>query len=214
MHSRHMLTCVVAADCQADNDGVLRNAGAVWQGKQILQDGIGRATEIEEDLPAVDARRFLQQPSELLKLPSELMQNLARWEWCALSLCLTASFFPSMVDAPRPGCFWYPHKQSPAAGCHLPGQRMCDCPAAPQQHDTSSMQPCSSLAVRWHALLVLLCSKYDLGELVCLGGFDNTRQELSWQGFTLELDETKYPWGTLYELEAETVSMNQLYHQA
>jgi uncharacterized protein YjbK len=76
------------------------------------------------------------------------------------------------------------------------------------------MQPCSSLAVRWHALLVLLCSKYDLGELVCLGGFDNTRQELSWQGFTLELDETKYPWGTLYELEAETVSMNQLYHQA
>ena len=51
----------------------------VWlQGKQILQDGIGRATEIEEELDAADARRFLQQPSELLKLPSELMQNLAR----------------------------------------------------------------------------------------------------------------------------------------
>lgn len=50
----------------------------VMQGKQILQDGIGRATEIEEELDAADARRFLQQPSELLKLPSELMQNLAR----------------------------------------------------------------------------------------------------------------------------------------
>lgn len=50
-----------------------------------------------------------------------------------------------------------------------------------------------------------MCSKYGLSELVCLGGFDNTRQEVSWQGFTLELDETKYPWGTLYELEAETV---------
>lgn len=43
---------------------------------------------------------------------------------------------------------------------------------------------------------------------MCLGGFDNTRQEVSWQGFTLELDETSYPWGTLYELEAETVSSN------
>lgn len=51
-----------------------------------------------------------------------------------------------------------------------------------------------------------LHSKYELAELVCLGGFNNTRQEVSWQGFTLELDETKYPWGTLYELEAETVS--------
>jgi hypothetical protein len=50
------------------------------------------------------------------------------------------------------------------------------------------------------------CSKYGLQELVCLGGFDNSRQEISWQGYTLELDETKYPWGTLYELEAETVS--------
>jgi uncharacterized protein YjbK len=50
-----------------------------------------------------------------------------------------------------------------------------------------------------------VCSKYNLTELVCMGGFNNTRQEVSWEGFTLELDETKYPWGTLYELEAETV---------
>lgn len=49
------------------------------QGKQILQDGIGRATEIEEPLDPVAARQFLQQPSQLLKLQSELMQNLARW---------------------------------------------------------------------------------------------------------------------------------------
>jgi uncharacterized protein YjbK len=51
-----------------------------------------------------------------------------------------------------------------------------------------------------------VCSKYNLTQLVCMGGFNNTRQEVSWKGFTLELDETKYPWGTLYELEAETVS--------
>jgi hypothetical protein len=40
---------------------------------------------------------------------------------------------------------------------------------------------------------------------VGLGGFSNVRQECSWQGFTLELDATSYPWGCLYELEAETV---------
>jgi hypothetical protein len=49
---------------------------------------------------------------------------------------------------------------------------------------------------------------------VCLGGFDNLRREFSWaphggpeggRGFTLELDATTYPWGTLYELECETV---------
>lgn len=101
-----------------------KKAVLTLKGKQILQDGIGRATEVEEELDAKDARQFLQQPSELLKLPSELMHNLA--------------------------------------------------------------------------------SKYDLTELVCMGGFNNTRQEVSWKGFTLELDETKYPWGTLYELEAET----------
>jgi hypothetical protein len=40
---------------------------------------------------------------------------------------------------------------------------------------------------------------------VCLGGFENQRQEYAWQGHTLELDETRYEWGTLYELECETV---------
>lgn len=48
--------------------------------------------------------------------------------------------------------------------------------------------------------------QYDLLSLISLGGFNNTRQEVQWHGFTLELDETVYPWGTLYELEAETVS--------
>lgn len=65
--------------------------------------------------------------------------------------------------------------------------------------------PCSPEAVL-HLCCLLRCSTYNLTELVCMGGFNNTRQEVSWEGFTLELDETKYPWGTLYELEAETVS--------
>jgi hypothetical protein len=48
--------------------------------------------------------------------------------------------------------------------------------------------------------------RYQLTALVSLGGFTNIRQEATWQGHTLELDETSYPWGTLYELECETVS--------
>lgn len=40
--------------------------------------------------------------------------------------------------------------------------------------------------------------------LVCLGGFRNVRQEFAWEGQTIELDETQYDWGTLYELECET----------
>jgi uncharacterized protein YjbK len=66
-----------------------------------------------------------------------------------------------------------------------------------------------------------LCSKISLAinrhfaleELVCLGGFNNTRHEIAWQGFTLELDETTYPWGTLFELEAETVSLSNQCHE-
>ena len=48
----------------------------------------------------------------------------------------------------------------------------------------------------------------DLGlqALTCLGGFQNARKVYDWQGYCIELDETKFEWGTLYELECETVS--------
>jgi uncharacterized protein YjbK len=54
--------------------------------------------------------------------------------------------------------------------------------------------------------MVLSGRRYQLTALVALGGFTNIRQEATWRGHTLELDETSYPWGTLYELECETVS--------
>ena len=38
-----------------------------------------------------------------------------------------------------------------------------------------------------------------------MGGFRNRRQEYSWEGETLELDETYFDHGTLYEIECETV---------
>lgn len=48
--------------------------------------------------------------------------------------------------------------------------------------------------------------------LVCLGGFKNQREVFEWEGQTLELDETQYEWGTLYEIECETVSVFMYIH--
>lgn len=42
-------------------------------------------------------------------------------------------------------------------------------------------------------------------DLVALGGFENVRRDYDFHGYKLELDETKYEWGTLYEIEIETV---------
>lgn len=50
------------------------------------------------------------------------------------------------------------------------------------------------------------CSKLGLKDLVCMGGFRNRRQEYAWEGVVLEVDETYFEHGTLYEIECETVS--------
>ena len=31
------------------------------------------------------------------------------------------------------------------------------------------------------------------------------RKDFDWEGFKLELDETQFDWGTVYEIEVETV---------
>lgn len=45
-----------------------------------------------------------------------------------------------------------------------------------------------------------------MSHLKSLGGFKNVRSDFDWEGFKLELDETKFDWGTVYEIEVETVS--------
>jgi len=40
--------------------------------------------------------------------------------------------------------------------------------------------------------------------LTFLGGFYNLRKEYLWREHLLEVDQTSYPWGTVYELECET----------
>jgi CYTH domain len=62
------------------------------------------------------------------------------------------------------------------------------------------------LVLREHAGLPTSAAReYGLRQLVCLGGFRNMRHVYDWEGHTLELDETKYDIGTLYEIELETV---------
>ncbi len=62
-------------------------------------------------------------------------------------------------------------------------------------------------APRYAPSLWLSCRQYSLSSLICLGGFKNQRQMYNWEGCTLELDQTQYEWGTLYELECETVRL-------
>ncbi|EFN57892.1 hypothetical protein CHLNCDRAFT_29986 [Chlorella variabilis] len=59
-------------------------------------------------------------------------------------------------------------------------------------------------------LLEGLKSSTGVQQLVCLGGFNNTRQEFEWGGHLLELDETQYEWGRLYELECESAEPERL----
>jgi uncharacterized protein YjbK len=59
-------------------------------------------------------------------------------------------------------------------------------------------------------LLWTLCSKLGASELHCLGGFKNTRTEILWEGKLLEVDQTRYDWGTVYEIECETTEPDKV----
>ncbi|GMH33594.1 hypothetical protein BSKO_01428 [Bryopsis sp. KO-2023] len=101
-----------------------KKAVLTLKGKAIVKDGIGKASEVEEDVDPKVARTFVEQPDELLAYESNIMKDIQ--------------------------------------------------------------------------------SKWSVASLKGLGGFRNVRQVFKWEGFTLELDETKYDFGTLYELECET----------
>ncbi|GIL60526.1 hypothetical protein Vafri_15074 [Volvox africanus] len=93
------------------------------KGKQILENGIGRASEVEEDVDSTAAPRYLAEPNSMLQ--------------------------------------------------ELP-------------------------------LIRTTAEKFGLESLVSLGGFRNQRVCYTWEGHVLELDETAFDHGTLYEIECET----------
>lgn len=47
--------------------------------------------------------------------------------------------------------------------------------------------------------------EFGVLEFVGLGGFENVRDVYEWNGLKLEVDETKYGFGTCYEIECESV---------
>ncbi|XP_039057897.1 triphosphate tunnel metalloenzyme 3-like [Hibiscus syriacus] len=55
-------------------------------------------------------------------------------------------------------------------------------------------------------ILKRLKEEFGVGEevgFVCLGGFENKREVFDWKNLKLEVDETKYEFGTCYEIECE-----------
>lgn len=119
------------------------------KGEQLLKDGIGRASEVEEFLAdAADARMAFLPSASSLALPSLNAEGGLGGD---PSVMLTAS-----------------------------------------------------------PLLRSLNERWGLQSLVCLGGFRNLRKEYAWEGETLELDETYFAHGTLYEVEIETSEPEKL----
>ena len=76
--------------------------------------------------------------------------------------------------------------------------RMASCEVLTQERG-----PCSANSYDF----VHLCRQFNLKELVCQGGFRNVRKDFDWTSLKLELDETIFDWGTLYEIEVETVRL-------
>ena len=55
------------------------------------------------------------------------------------------------------------------------------------------------------------CARFAIGGLRCLGGFRNVRKEFDWtDGLLIELDETQFEWGTVYEVECETTNPDRI----
>jgi uncharacterized protein YjbK len=63
------------------------------------------------------------------------------------------------------------------------------------------------------SLISKLREEFGLTGLTSLGGFKNLRSVYKWKGYTLEIDETSYPWGTIFEIECETDAPEEMKHQ-
>jgi len=101
-----------------------KKAVVTLKGKQILVNGVGRASEVEEEVPIEAALRFREDPSLMLTEIPLVVENVK--------------------------------------------------------------------------------DRFQLNALKPLGGFFNRRDEYAWEGLVLEVDETKFEHGTLYEIECET----------
>ncbi|KAK2982815.1 hypothetical protein RJ640_021305 [Escallonia rubra] len=67
-------------------------------------------------------------------------------------------------------------------------------------------EPWRLLAMDSSRIVKRVRDEFGLGEggLVCLGGFRNVRAVFEWNGLKLELDESRFDFGTSYEIECES----------
>jgi hypothetical protein len=189
--------CLQACACNSIVDdgrvaGRPLSGGRRWarrarQGRQELREGIGRGTEEEEDLDPVAARRFIAEPAALLQLDSPLVQKVRR--------CVRRR---GERRAANGGTFG--RCSCSRAGSGARAASGAGSVAAHRGLRLLQLQPASLRAPSGRR-------RRDTGvaELVCLGGFRNVRSDFDWEGFKLELDETRFEWGTVYEIEVETV---------
>lgn len=160
--------------------------GSLLQGQQVVKDGVGRGSEVEEDIDPKQARKFLQDPSALYTLESDILQPVLRLD--AVSGITIAVHFQ----------IW---------SWSVPGAKF-----AANFVPLSKLAPAElSLALeRQSNIRMPRYRKYDVKDLRCLGGFRNERSDYDWEGFKIELDKTMFPHGKVYEVEVETVSNHSL----
>ena len=94
-------------------------------------------------------------------------------------------------------------EQLSAAHCARCARRSCRGPPTCSGRLPAILWPCGQLF--GVAQLLLMSGAARLAPELSRRGAAAGRHFAPWQGHLLELDETKYEWGTLYELECETV---------
>ncbi|KAE8730762.1 Triphosphate tunel metalloenzyme 3 [Hibiscus syriacus] len=84
------------------------------------------------------------------------------------------------------------------------------------EEDKEELDPCAAracvddpvrLAKIESRILKRVKEEFGVGEevgFVCLGGFENKKEVFDWKNLKLEVDETKYEFGTCYEIECES----------
>mmetsp|Transcript_30132 Transcript_30132/g.85068 ORF Transcript_30132/g.85068 Transcript_30132/m.85068 type:complete len:199 (-) Transcript_30132:32-628(-) len=72
------------------------------------------------------------------------------------------------------------------------------------------LKDASTLAKLDSELMHQCRSNFCFKTLQCMGGFKNLRREFHWEGHLLELDKTIFDHGTVFEIEVETASPEQL----
>lgn len=154
------------------------------KGKMAVTDGIGRAQEDEDEVDVATARGFDDDPSAILAVDLPVIQ--------ALKSCAPCS-------------------QTRSHGCCLAcgWAFIRDCSNCYKAWVQSDLQPYCALTEQQadapvHRCAVGACRRVSVDKLVALGGFTNIRKVVPWRGETLEIDETRYEWGTVFEIECET----------